>query len=301
MTSPFFSDATSPRTTTNSGRLEFVPDVAGRSGEDGRGSEDGRVSRSHWDSDADRYVAEHADYLEDFFWCPERWTEAELGLLTGEDGPKTLQGKRVLEIGAGTAPCSRWVAGQGAFVVAQDISGEMLKRGASAAHAGSLQLIQSDALHLPFAEDSFDIVFSSFGAFPFIGDLPGALAEAKRVLRPGGRVVVASNHPMAWCFLDDPGAHGLIAQVPYFDEVYEEFGEDNPTPPSDDPEVNAAARTYAEYHHSVGDWVRAHAAAGLRLLDVIEPEWKPGTPTWGQWSELRGSVFPGTAIFVSQG
>lgn len=277
-------------------------------------SSDAAVARSHWDGDAHRYAAEHADYLTDFYWCPERVRERDVRLL--ED----VRGKRILELGAGTAPCSAWVAAHGGMAVAQDISGEMLRRalvtdesshrisgtstdanrGTDEDPTGELHLVQSDAAVLPFADSVFDATFSSFGALPFIGDLGSSLMEIRRVLKPGGRCVLASNHPMAWVFVDDPGPAGLLAQVPYFQRVYEEFGEDNPVPPTDDATLNAQARTYAEYHHTVGDWVRAHAQAGLLLEDVIEPEWQPGTPAWGQWSELRGSVFPGTAIFVSR-
>lgn len=255
---------------------------------------DSAVARSHWDGDAPRYVTEHADYLTEFYWCPERLTEDEAGLL-GD-----IRGKRVLEVGAGTAACSEWVAQRSGFAVAQDISAQMLRRSASfGALRKQAQLVQSDVLALPFVDRAFDVVFSSFGALPFIGDLGAALTEIRRVLAPGGRCILASNHPMAWVFPDDPGPAGLVASLPYSQRVYEEFGEDNPLPPSNDPLANAAARTYAEYHHTVGDWVRAHAQAGLRLIDVIEPEWTLGTASWGQWSELRGSIFPGTAIFVS--
>jgi hypothetical protein len=35
------------------------------------------------------------------------------------------------------------------------------------------------------------------------------------------------------------------------------------------------------------------------LDDVVEPEWPEGRERiWGQWSPLRGALFPGTAIFV---
>ena len=68
---------------------------------------DARVSRAHWDLDAARYVSEHADYLDDFYWCPERLTEDQAHLL-GD-----VRGKRILELGAGTSPCSAWVATHG--------------------------------------------------------------------------------------------------------------------------------------------------------------------------------------------
>ncbi len=41
-------------------------------------------------------------------------------------------------------------------------------------------------------------------------------------------------------------------------------------------------------------------AAGFVLRDLVEPEWPEGHEgIWGQWSPLRGRLFPGTAIFVS--
>ena len=44
--------------------------------------------------------------------------------------------------------------------------------------------------------------------------------------------------------------------------------------------------------------MRALAAAGFALTDLVEPEWPAGhTRVWGQWSPLRGRLFPGTAIF----
>jgi hypothetical protein len=42
-------------------------------------------------------------------------------------------------------------------------------------------------------------------------------------------------------------------------------------------------------------------AAGLEVLDVVEPEWPPdNAATWGGWSPLRGRLLPGTAIFVTR-
>ena len=58
--------------------------------------------------------------------------------------------------------------------------------------------------------------------------------------------------------------------------------------------------TYAEYHRTFGDWVRALGQAGFWLADVVEPEWPANLNiTWGQWSPKRGAIFPGTAIFVA--
>jgi SAM-dependent methyltransferase len=260
-----------------------------------------RANRGWWDANADDYQAEHGAFLGDdrFVWCPEGLDEAEARLL-GSD----LAGKRVLEVGAGAAQCSRWLAGQGAHAVASDLSFGQLahalridagaKAGAAAAAAGAtagpadVPLVQADATRLPFADASFDIVCSAYGAVPFVADSAAVMREAARVLKPGGRWVFSVSHPIRWSFPDDPGEHGLTARDSYFDRrPYVEFDE-------------RGLATYAEHHRTLGDRVREIVAAGLRIVDVVEPEWPAGlTEVWGGWSPLRGRVIPGTAIFVT--
>ncbi|MCW2604588.1 MAG: Methyltransferase type 11 [Pseudonocardiales bacterium] len=247
-----------------------------------------RASRLWWDADADDYHREHGEFLgeADFVWCPEGLREADAHLL---GAPGTLAGRRILEIGAGSAPCARWLTGAGAHVVASDLSGGMLRHARDAAARTGLPvpLVQADAQRLPFADASFDLAFSAFGAVPFVADSAAVMREAARVLRPGGRWVFATTHPIRWSFPDDPGPDGLIASMPYFDRTpYVEFDD-------------AGAATYVEHHRTLGDRVREIVGAGLALIDVIEPEWPPSlTQAWGQWSPLRGAVIPGTTIFI---
>jgi SAM-dependent methyltransferase len=251
---------------------------------DGRESE--RASRLWWDADADDYLAEHGGDIgdADFVWCPEGLREADARLL-GE-----VTGLRVLEVGCGSAPCSRWLTARGAHPVALDLSGAMLRHAAALGIATGLEvpLVQAGAEHLPFADASFDAACSAFGAVPFVAEPERVMREVARVLRPGGRWVFAVNHPMRWMFSDDPGPAGLTVQQSYFDR----------TPYV---EVDAAGRaTYVEHHRTLGDRVRDVVAAGLVLDDLVEPEWPEGRRTvWGQWSPLRGALFPGTAIFVA--
>jgi hypothetical protein len=110
-----------------------------------------------------------------------------------------------------------------------------------------------------------------------------------RVLRPGGRWVFATTHPLRWSFPDDPGPEGLTATMPYWDRTpYVEYAEDG-------------TATYVEHHRTLSDRVREIAAAGFRLLDIVEPEWPAGhSQEWGQWSPLRGAILPGTAIYVCE-
>ena len=249
-----------------------------------------RANRRWWDGAAADYQAEHGDFLRDdgFVWCPEGLDEADAHLL---GDPANLPGADVLEIGAGAAQCSRWLLAQGARPVALDLSGEQLRmaRLLDAARPARVPLVQGDAESLPFADASFDLVCSAFGAVPFVADSGAVMAEAARVLRPGGRWVFSVTHPLRWCLPDDPGPGGLRVTWSYFDHrPYVEVDED-------DREV------YVEHHRTMGDRVREIVAAGLTLLDVVEPEWPPGHERiWGQWSPLRGRMVPGTAIFVTR-
>ncbi len=102
-------------------------------------------------------------------------------------------GERVLDLAAGTGSSSLPFAAAGAQVVAADFSLGMLRVGKKA-HP-DLDLLAGDALRLPFADGSFDVVTISFG-LRNVSDVDGALAEMARVTRPGGRLVVCEfSHP----------------------------------------------------------------------------------------------------------
>jgi SAM-dependent methyltransferase len=248
-------------------------------------AESARANRGWWDAAAPAYLAEHGGDLgeADFLWCPEGLREAEAHLL-GD-----VTGRRVLEIGCGSAPCSRWLRSAGAEPVALDVSGGMLARAAELNRSTGLSvaLLQADAGALPLADASVDLACSAFGGLPFVSDARAVLTEVARVLRPGGRLVASVNHPMRWPMPDSPDPDDLRVVSSYFDRTpYVETDGDGRT-------------VYVEHHRTVGDWVRAAVGAGFLLTDLIEPEWTPGrTETWGQWSPERGALMPGTLILV---
>jgi len=258
-------------------------DAAGRWPVDG--DETRAANRAWWDGEADDYYAEHGAFLGDseFVWGPEGWTEAELDLLGVRDG------MTVLEIGAGAAQCSRWLAHhRDVRVVASDLSMGMLRTARRiGGPASALPLVQCDGLALPLGDASVDRVFTAYGVVPFVADSGAVLAEAARVLRPGGRFVFSTPHPVRWAVPDDAGPHGLTATSSYFDR----------TPYV---ESEAGVVTYAEHHRTIGDLVRQVVAAGLVLVDLVEPEWPArNEQAWGGWSPLRGALLPGTAIVVA--
>jgi SAM-dependent methyltransferase len=244
------------------------------------------ASRYWWDQDADNYQVEHGDFLGDcdLVWCPEGLREEDAGLLGDVDG------KRILEVGCGAASGSRWLAAKGAQPVALDISAGMLHHAQAAASRTGVDvpLVQADAMALPFRNESFDIAFTAYGAVPFVDDSALVMQEVYRLLYPGGRWVFSVTHPLRWCYLDDPGADGLVAVYSYFDRTpYIEYT-DNGVP------------TYVEHHRTIGDRIRELTGTGFILNDLVEPEWPAHLDrAWEQWSPLRGRITPGTAIFVA--
>jgi SAM-dependent methyltransferase len=244
-----------------------------------------RANRRWWDAAAPAYLAEHGADLGDvdFLWCPEGLREGEARLL-GD-----VAGRRVLEVGCGSAPCARWLRRAGADVVAADLSGGMLARAAQLNRETGVDvpLVQADVGALPLTTGSVDLACSAFGGLPFVADVEGALAEVARVLRPGGRFVASVNHPLRWPLPDSPDPADLRIVSSYFDRTpYVETDEDG-------------RAVYVEHHRTVGDWVRAAVGAGFVLEDLVEPEWTPGrTQEWGQWSPARGALVPGTLILV---
>ncbi|MFE2845680.1 class I SAM-dependent methyltransferase [Streptomyces scopuliridis] len=255
---------------------------------DSGATESSRANRGWWDRNADDYQIEHGTFLGDdrFVWCPEGLDEVEAGLL----GPQeSLRGLDILEIGAGAAQCSRWLAAQGARPVALDLSHRQLQHALRIGEGLSLSfpLVEADAGALPFRDGSFDLACSAYGAIPFVADPVAVFREVRRVLRPGGRWVFSVTHPVRWAFPDEPGPEGLSVAASYFDR----------TPYVEQDEEGRAV--YVEHHRTVGDRVRDVVGAGFRLIDLVEPEWPAwNTQKWGGWSPLRGNLIPGTAIFV---
>jgi demethylmenaquinone methyltransferase/2-methoxy-6-polyprenyl-1,4-benzoquinol methylase len=111
-------------------------------------------------------------------------------------------GQRALDVAGGTGDLSKGMAkqvGAAGQVVLTDINAAMLERGRerllNEGFAGNIVYAQANAEKLPFADGSFDCVTIAFG-LRNVTDKPAALASMKRVLRPGGQLLVLEfSHP----------------------------------------------------------------------------------------------------------
>jgi SAM-dependent methyltransferase len=117
-------------------------------------------------------------------------------------GPRLVEacgigpGQRVLDVAAGTGNASIVAAKAGAQVTASDLTPELLDAGRARAEAEgvSLEWAEADAEHLPFEDESYDVVMSSIGAM-FAPHHQEVADELVRVCRPGGTVGLLSWTP----------------------------------------------------------------------------------------------------------
>ena len=104
-------------------------------------------------------------------------------------------GLTAVDLGSGTGRHALWLAGAGASVTALDFSDAMLAEARRKPGSDRVRWVVHD-LHrpLPLTAGAFDLVVSGL-VLEHLRELPPFFAEARRVLRPGGRAVVSAMHP----------------------------------------------------------------------------------------------------------
>lgn len=106
------------------------------------------------------------------------------------------RGERILDLATGTGWTSREVARRGATVIGVDIAADLLDAARRRAEEARLPIGYEvgEAEALPFQDGEFDAVISTFGVM-FSGNPEAAAAELARVVRPGGRLALATWSP----------------------------------------------------------------------------------------------------------
>lgn len=146
------------------------------------------------------------------------------------------EAERILEVavGPGTAFARILGVNPNGLTVGLDISRKMLSRAAAKAgrsgHASYL-LLQADALHLPLPSDSFDLVTNSYmlDLLP-VEDIREVLSEFKRVLKPGGSLVLVNmtqssawlSRAWEWMYRRNPSLLGdcrAVLGAPFLEEL----------------------------------------------------------------------------------
>jgi SAM-dependent methyltransferase len=104
---------------------------------------------------------------------------------------EAVTGRDALEIGCGTGLILERTAARARRATGIDLSAGMAR---FTTRQKGLTVAQASATDLPFAAGSYDVVYS-FKVLPHVPDLAAAVAEIRRVLRPGGRAFVEVYNP----------------------------------------------------------------------------------------------------------
>ena len=170
---------------------------------------------------------------------------------------------RLLDIGCGTGAQTVAFRDLGWEVTGVDASEDMLRR----AEARGLEVTRADATALPFGDASFDAVVSLW-THTDVDDFASAVAEATRVLRPGGAFVYAGAHP---CFIGPHSRFIRAEDTPELHPGYLDEGRYGLEAAGVGSEEGLRAKV-GGVHLTLGGFLQSFLAAGLTLEHFEEHE-----------------------------
>jgi len=210
-------------------------------------------NRAHWDRLAPEY-AQHGErrWSEEPSWGIWSVPDTQLKIL-----PPDVTGMDVVELGCGTAYVSAWLARRGARPVGIDNSAEQLAtaRRLQAKHKLTFPLHLGNAEATPFESASFDLAISEYGAAIWC-DPHRWIAEAARILRPGGELVFLRNSTLMMLTVPEPENEAATARLRRPQRAMHRFE----WPDS----------TGVEFHVSPGDYIRILRRNGFEIEDLVE-------------------------------
>jgi len=211
-----------------------------------------------------------------------------------------VRGKSLLHLQCQFGMDSLSWARLGASVTGMDFSEEGITLARSLAAELELdgRFICCDLYDLPtHLEDTFEIVFTSYGVLAWLPDLRRWAEIVTHFLRPGGTFYIIEFHPYADVFDDTPGTSGLKLAYAYFPSS-EPLAFDSATTYADRTATVSQTREY-QWVHPLGDIVTALTNAGLRIEFLHEfpfcaygkfPFLRQGVDGWWRLPDADGQV-----------
>ncbi|MEI2416406.1 class I SAM-dependent methyltransferase [Orrella sp. JC864] len=221
----------------------------------------------HWNGVAQAWIQWARTPGHDVFWAYRAALAAYIGQGRGQ----------ALEVGCGEGRVSRLLASLGYEVTAAEPVPRLLE---AARQAESAQrYVACEASRLPFADGSFDLVVA-YNVLMDIEDMPAALAEMRRVMRPAATLVVSIVHPLADAGRydgDAPDAPFIVTQ-PYFGRKPFEGSESR----------NGLTMSFFGWTQPLHAYADALEAAGLAITSLREPvpEASPAASGLERWKRL---------------
>lgn len=170
-----------------------------------------------------------------------------------------VAGRRILDAGCGSGPLLRDLRERGASVAGFDASPAMIQL-ARERLGGEADLQLADLTQpLPYDDAAFDDVLAVL-VLHYLEDWSRPLVELRRVLKPGGRLIVVVNHPAI------PPV--MYPEVNYFETVPNEEAYD----------FDGVTATLTIWYRSLSAMSESFTAAGFRISAISEPPVSPDTP-----------------------
>jgi SAM-dependent methyltransferase len=206
-----------------------------------------------YDSFAEAYAIETEDNLISGYY-----TRPAMLALAGD-----VAGRRILDAGCGAGPLLAALRDRGAIVTGFDKSAGMLEQARQRLGDDADLQVAELGRPIPFPDDTFDDVTASL-VLHYLEDWGPALAELRRVLKPGGRLIASVDHPFATYLADREAGRKTDYFATY--KWAEEWTVGGQT---------ALMSFWARPLHAMTD---AFTAAGFRITVISEPAFAPDTP-----------------------
>ncbi|MFE9928671.1 class I SAM-dependent methyltransferase [Streptomyces sp. NPDC005533] len=173
-----------------------------------------------------------------------------------------VSGRRILDVGCGSGPLFGALRERGAVVSGFDASAGMLELARRRlGDSADLQVADLGG-PLPYADDTFDDVVASL-VLHYLEDWGPALAELRRVLKPGGRLIASVDHPFAVHLMHRQADRE--AEYNYFDT----------TNWNAEWTIGGQTAPMSFWHRPLHAMIEAFTAAGFRITVISEPEPDP--------------------------
>jgi SAM-dependent methyltransferase len=201
-----------------------------------------------------------------------------------------VAGRDVIELGCGTAYVSAWMKKKGARkVVGVDITPAQLEtaRQLNDEFGFRIELIEANAEAVPLPDAGFDLVISEYGASIWC-DPALWIAEAARLLRPGGELVFLRNSTIATLCMPNEGKVRTELQRPQRGMYRLEWDDDDPA---------------VEFHPPTGEMFRILRDNNFELLDLIElypPQGAKDHPFYDYMTARWASHWPAEEIWKAR-
>ena len=203
-----------------------------------------------YDSFAEAYTAEtEANLINAYYERPAMLA------LAGD-----VTGRRILDAGCGSGPLFAALRDRGAIVTGIDASTGMLELARRRLGDGAALQVADLGSTLPFPDGAFDDVIASL-VLHYLEDWTAPLAELRRVLKPGGRLIASVDHPVQ--------GHPLLRPGTDYFATYERTEEWT---------FGGRSVPMRFWHRPLPAMISAFTRAGFRIAAIDEPLPAPDTP-----------------------